>query len=319
MKIKRKNKKIKETYLWDYYKDGVTQSFINKWLSCKYQAYLQYVQGWTKLKSSEAIEFGNCFHYVLDESYRTKKFNNIKESLEKYKKIWADQFQIAIPGEALEIQEKIYALIEMMFPLYFKYYQEDKKRNWHINELSFKVKYKDTFINGKFDAGYLSEKGNLWLMDNKCMSRINLNDIEAILPFDLQCNLYLLACKIKYNKMPKGIIYNIIRRPQNRLGKTETLEQFVTKIEKKIVGDLTYYFYRFKMEITKDEMDYWEKNIFEPLLNDIKKWYDNNFYPRYINTNDLINKYGRCALFNLIVRNSTEGLYKRNKLFPELI
>ncbi len=308
----------KENPVWDFYRDGVTQSFINKYLLDKTQCRLEYYEGWTSQNVPMYFTFGHCFHHILENAYLQLHIPTIDEIIKwgnEFKEDWFKEKKLAFSLTDEILIDSIIKVAEIMFPIYFKIYFEDFKKNWIITEKLFKVPYKETFLTGKMDGVFETGNEELWLMDHKCLSVINESEIAEDLNLDIQVNLYLYAiCKL-LDRTPTGLIYNIIRRPGEDFTKSEGLE----KIAKKVKENPSYYFIRIPYRLAFDELHHWENEQLNPIVDEIEKWYLEGCPPNpYLNPQTLKTKYGKCGLYNFIVNNQQAGFFQRNKPFAEL-
>lgn len=319
---------------WNFYKHGCSQSLIGKFRECPVQCKLAYYDGWTSTKYSEALHFGNTVHHVLAELYGADTLplaGEILRKLREYKEIWAKE---NTTGElSIQVEERweaVYAKAEAVLLEYFDVpeYKEDFKYNWMYTEKEFIVPFSfsmpytgekvDTFLRGKIDGGF-ERDGKEELIDHKCKSVINHDALIAMLPFDTQCNMYLLAQLIKTGKMPEAIKYNIIRIPSSNPKKHESLDDFIAALRDKISKQRDHYFYRIRLQITQNEILDWRDNWLIPNLVQIKRWFDSGCSNLTLNPDALYsNKYGLCDFFHLITQGSTQFVYKRKHVFPEL-
>lgn len=315
------------TRLWNFYVHGVTQSFINQFQTCRLQCKLNYIDGWTPKKEPVWFHFGKCVHYVLSRAYANPeppKYALICE--------WINHFALANQSELqfdedVQTLEQIYGFAEKVCYYYFEYYQEDFTHNWIYNESVFKEQYptsdgseKYTFLTGRFDGGFRTKEGHYNLLDTKCLSQINVNALERILPIDTQVMLYSTAATLLNNgETPKQLIYNIVRRPMNKMTKKDgSLQSFINRVAEEIAKKPEYYFIRLQIPISKQEINWWQTKFLHPVLRDIQSWYDNGC-PSYYSAPGLENKYGLCHYFDLIVNNDQSKYFKRHHPFPELV
>lgn len=303
--------------VWNLYEHGVTQSFINKWLTCKYQAKLEYYYGLTPKSLSLPMNFGSCIHYVLSELYAKEslELKQVPKFIRKYQLANEEKFEELASAQMQEL-EQLYGLAENMLYNYFAYYTSEFDNQWVINESVFRVKYGDFWLNGRYDGGYVTPNRRLYLLDTKCLSQIDEGILTATLPFDTQCMLYLFAAYLEGYK-PSGITYNIIRRPQNRFLKNDTLQTFLSRIAGTVATNPSYYFIRHTLQVTKKEIDEWVETFLNPVLRDIKQWYDEKC-ECYLNPAALVTKYGKCPMFDVITSGNMNYVYQRKVPFSEL-
>lgn len=313
--------------VWDFYRDGVTQSFIGLFRHCPVQCKLKYFDGWTSKNYNEAFHFGECLHYVLQHAYleTTCPLSGAMNCLIKsYQEIWEKEQNTSFTTEQERIFEGIYARVEVLIRVYKERYKKDWENNWLWTENNFKIEYpiglRKTFLQGKIDGGFETPDGKVWLIDHKTMSIIDIDMIVGKLPFDTQCMLYLLAYKLMTGKYPAGIVYNIIRKPQHKQG-DKTIEEFQEYLETKIREEPDHFFIRRRLQILPQEIDEWEKNWLIPNLKVIERWFNAGCSgPEFtLNPDSLETKYGKCEMFDLLTGGNSYGFYKREHVFPELV
>lgn len=311
--------------LWNFYKDGVTQSFINKYLLCRGQCYLSYCRGFTSIKLGDGLKFGLKGHKVLQEAYirgRALEHNEIMPIL---------MDEIVLPlCKTLEEEladQLMDAIVHELLSLYFKLHWSDfdHTHNWIHVEKRFRVPVdldsnNWVYLNGQWDGVDFRSDDDIELMDHKHYKEINLADISEGLSFDPQVNIYLIAAHQLFGKFPKKIIYNILRRPSQKFTQKDNNKTFLEKVIKDIKERPSHYYMRIPYAPTPEELYHWHSTFLIPICRDIKEWYDKGC-PYYFNPTALVTKYGRCEFFNYITNLPIENMHNiriRNVVFTEL-
>lgn len=324
--------KKKKRQFYNFYRDGVTQSMICKWLECPIQCYWEYVRGYTSHKNSDAIIFGNCIHHVLEQAYSETQMpmpGNVKSYVKEFEIKNNDE---NAPLAQQEQNEITYSKAEVVLRNYFIRYAKDFYNNWEIAEQVFKVPFKfedgrTTYLNGKLDGGFIDSSTNkLRLMDHKCLSQINIDNLLILLPVDLQVNIYLWAVKeIRgLEDCPTGFDYNLIRNPASKPTKKDnTLSDFADRLSEKIELDMGHYFKRIPLSTTPDEITNWGIKTLTPILKSMREWADSG-YKRFIwrnfyNPVALETKYGLAPTARIIAENDFTGFYQKTVPFEELV
>lgn len=346
----------KEKSLWDFWKHGVTSSFLDLFLTCREQTRLAYVQGWAAKGLPLAIEFGTCVHWVLEQCYGhvepmkrmlsgaravEQATDMAKDMVATYEKKWRSE-TINPTQKQLEQQEMVYGLAEAVLPAYFDRWSGDftgkyKYKNnttapvkWRSLEQVFRRDFffddgAGTFLNGRRDGVFEDRRARPWVFDTKCLSMINDDDILDTLPHNLQQMLYLwitheeMVQNKEKNPWPAGVIMNVVRRPGQRRLQDETLPVFLERVRKEVSNpkNFDHYFIRYEMAISKGELQHWHDNTLVPILKDVRGWWEGT-YPHYETGRNLVTKYGRCGMFLPITKKEFSGCYKRKHVFNEL-
>jgi len=129
-------------------------------------------------------------------------------------------------------------------------------------------------------------KAYLYLQENKTKADINEQQLHRQLQFDLQTMFYLVA--LWENKAsPKGVRYNVVRRPlsggkgsirQHKPSKAkpqgESLEEFYSRLGGIIAEDPGYYFMRWTVGVTKDDIERFKREFLNPILESLCDWWE---------------------------------------------
>src|SRR3990167_8586813 len=317
---------------WNFYRDGVTQSLIGAYRECPVECKLRYYDGWTPRYYSKPIHFGNCVHHVLASCYADNVSQplagEILRLIREYEAIWENEQGGDFNTKQQETWDEVYILAEAICLTYFEIYSKDFKHTWEFTEKDFAVEYQFqsygenqvvTKLRGKIDGCFKDvHTGKPWLIDHKTKSMINIDAIKSVLPFDTQCNLYMLAWQKQTGEYPAGIIYNIIRTPQSKLKQGESKNEFIDRFRETVQKDPDHYFYRVKFQIAPEELQQWEQNWLIPNLQEIQAWFDSGCTSKTMNPDALETKYGLTPYYNLLVTSNTMGYYRRKHPFPEL-
>ena len=322
---------------WNFYRDGVTQSLIGAYRECPIQCKLRYYDGWSPKSYSKPIHFGNCVHHVLASCYASHVSmplaGEILRLVREYEEIWLNEQGGDFTTRQQDQWDEVYILAEAICLTYFEIYRKDFKFTWDFTEKDFKVPYQftdyngnevSTFLRGKIDGGFRDtiagngDTGKINLIDHKTKSIINIDGIKSMLPYDTQCNLYMLAWYKQTGEFPAGIIYNVIRTPQSKQKQGESKNDFIERFRQTVQKDPDHYFYRIRFRIAPEELLEWEKNWLIPNLREIQAWFDSGCSSKTLNPDALETKYGLSPYYNLIAYGNPSAYYKRKHVFPEL-
>lgn len=315
---------------------GITQSGLERYLVCPEQFALSYVEGVTSAKLKTAIEFGSLFH--LCSEFVGKELPDLvaKRCCDAYKKTRLKTLP-RDPKSRAELEELI-GKVRIMFPLHCRYWEKyERKRRWIAHESQFSVPYTFTdhdgapyTINlvGKIDKLFRNSKNRLGIHEKKTKSEVNSGEISDGLRADFQTLFYATAVSIKTGEVPLEIDYDVIRRPQQYIGKKDTLQTLLARIESDVNKRPTHYFARFLVTIAPDTIPNFRKYTLDPALRDLVRWWrsiEKNPFDRFGSPFHLLRlpaltnlKYGRSDLYDRIIRGQTAGYFVRSSVFPEL-
>ena len=106
---------------------------------------------------------------------------------------------------------------------YIFYFRKDFEYNWLLIEKRFSIHYGHGIcvnLNGMLDGAFILPENSkdVYLIDHKFLSMINIENKETLLPADFQLNFYLYATREYLKKINpelkiKGFYYKICRRP----------------------------------------------------------------------------------------------------------
>ena len=319
---------------YDMQKDGITQSLIAMWLTCREKAKL-YLTGWDSKYHKEALIDGNIGHACLERAYtliREKRMTrppSHRLSVAIVSRV-EDQWyaENAKPSaEAREMVEKACATMEVMLPLYFDYWSKDfKQKEWMSLEEKFTLPLLITSrdgekvavpARGKKDGTFKTSRG-VWLFETKFKAQISEEGIAETLSFETQVMLYLLQTwkSGKQFILPKGCLYNIVRRASLRRKVKETIPEFAARVKKDVEKRPDFYFIRMESPLALQDMKNFEREIIR-LVGDMWDWWS-GLAPHYKNTYACIGKLGKCQYLPVCSRGDFGTLAKRKVVFKEL-
>lgn len=356
--LRSKIRKMSADPQWDLDRDGITFSAISKFLGCPHRFHLQYVQGWVSKKIAIPLEFGNLFHLY-------KQDHTPGEDVEPLLKIGMKYVRHRVEEKRLdaETEEELYrlaAVVHVTFRQYAKYWEKRASIEWqdrHYHEKNFHwIEKEKTFLihyrmpdgrivklTGKQDGAFQLDKqtrGN-WVLENKTKGDIDQDGIRLGLVKDLQTGIYLTARQSMDNVCPRGFLYNVIRRTKLSPRKNEKAKAFAERVEADIVKRPEWYFMRWSVEITpQDLVDFQVQNL-NPILFRICRWWDSikrnpmdpfhtvdeqgdkvsnlEHYARPFGVYDDMAHNVRGSHFEIIMSNNYFLYEKKKHAFPELV
>lgn len=336
-----------EPSFWRLYSDGVTSTFADLYINNDpQQVYWKYVRGYSGPDTSLPLEFGSCCHKIREWAYispiflKTCKAHGAKQVVgdlvQLYEQFWKKMYVKTPTRAQAERQEMVYGLAEVVMTNYFRRWDGDltgkytygtkgtvSPRKWLAHEQTFDIPYtypdgKVVRLRGRRDGVFTDDKGNTWILDTKCMGRPSNQDITDTLPTTFQPMLYCYALAVETGKYPKGVVWDVIKRPQERQGKA-SLPDFLGRVKKKWDDDKFYEenYARFRLSLSRKEIDHWKITRLDKFMTELRMWWEGTYDP-CPRDGLAIGKYGRCEMFSAVTRGETIGYVKRNAVFPEL-
>lgn len=322
MKIKKMNQSF-----YIPARDGVTQSLLSMFRSCRQKARL-YLKGLDSVYHRLPLIYGTIGHAILQEAYSdimNGKLKVVPDS--RMVKVYARKVEAGWlkenpkPNkEALGFLEYSLAILEKTMPLYFDFWRKDlKQMKWLGLEQKFSQPYtlsdgRKTFVKGKMDGEF--EKKGLWLFESKFKSQIQEGNLMDTLSYETQVMLYLWRLAKKSGRVPEGTLYNVVRRTALRERKGESISQFALRVMKDVEKRPKFYFIRFEIAIVKQDLDAFDSEL-SGMVRDFYDWWEGKV-PHYKNTDECIGKYGRCQYMSICSRGDYSQFAKRNSVFKEL-
>ncbi len=312
---------------------GITQGMLGKFMECRVKAHLA-SQGFYTEYMTEPLLFGLICHDLIDVEAKVNKLGvypfEVKKHIDGLEHIW-DMDNPEADAQLLEIKEKCFGMVEAVMPHYFEMWQDKKESfEWVETEQVFKIPFAygsdpelAVPLTGRID-GVCRVGGKLWLFETKTKGRWNSIDLHKKVLNDLQCLMYSWVVREKYGEAPVGIIYNLIRRPQLRPRKTESVGDFSERCANDVEMRPEFYFEQLEVYTGADKLDSFLEFTLKPMIADFMHWHNNKDTATYQNPNSCIAIYGACPFIdvcNEVSAGSTAALSKfkqRDFLYPEL-
>jgi hypothetical protein len=325
---------------YDPERDGITYSLLSTFADCREKARL-HLQGWTPTQMWMATNFGGIVHGILERIYvqiREGKIKTIKSLTDGLMvKMFTQQIEVEwkkenpkADAETKQDMEFVLLLAEQTLPWYFQYWYRDfEELKWEALESEFRVPLtvtslgsqitRTTFIRGKIDGIFRFAKRMkmLRLLETKTRSHIDAGTIADVLPYEWQVNIYLTATKMKTGKNPGGVLYNMIRRPQLRQKKGESLRDFATRISNDINKRPDFYFVRLELAVSADDLAKFQGELHQ-ITGDFLDWWHGR-QGHYKESGHCVTRYGTCPMLPICGRNDYTRHYKRETVFRELV
>jgi hypothetical protein len=109
------------------------------------------------------------------------------------------------------------------------------------------------------DGRFRDKNNGRWHIEHKNYSIVNEEVLSQHLAFDFQNLFYALADIIEFGKPLKGVLYNIIRKPQIR--KKDDLQSLAIDLRNKLTKEPDHYFVRYEIPYPIWEIEEFKKDL----------------------------------------------------------
>ena len=313
-------------YSFDPMEDGVTQSVLSQWLSCREKARISIILGLSSPGASWPLIYGSVAHLAL-KLYYGDLVLKISPRHQWYAYTAATAFAKSIEChnnlERQDMCNEAGLILGAMLPAYHKKWgATDGKVRWTVVESKFRreVPPARCVATGQIDGGF-EVNGKHWLFETKNKSSFN-QSYERWLGIDLQLGYYLLGYRALMKTTPVGAVYNILRRPDRLKAKSIDMADYVTKITNDVAKRPEHYFMRYRQPFSAQEVETHECHITTKLM-EFRDWYDEA--KNSTNRDPLYNpgaceQFGStCPYLDSCANDDRSGLVRRAVPHPELV
>ena len=298
--------------------NGVTQSLLGTWLSCRQRA-LNHIQGWRTPDPPYHTEYGNLFHHLLEHYYGDHLVNARRQVgdeplansfFKEASTTWSKKAHLQGPVDE-KLMERNLAVAQTLWPHYVNFWHKrDDKMKFQSTEEVFDTQWRGVRLRGKID-GTLLLSGKEWILETKTKSQISEEDTEDTIAYSFQ-NLFMLVALRSMKRKPIGYVYNVIRNPSF---KDEDLVKLCKKIASDVVERPDHYFKRFEVVYTEKNIAAFEEELASKLA-EFTAWCLGDMMT-YKNETACIGR-GRCPYIKACASGTKIGYVKTGKLHSEL-
>lgn len=323
------SKKIKPPHPhWDLYQDGISQSMLAKFVTCRERFRVYAVEGLNPTDRKEAMEFGTIFHKALEFSAQKMTTSQIISALIRW-------------GKKVRLDIDLCRIAAIIIPHYTSFWKKDRFQyvsQEEVFSVPHKIRFNNRIVNlrGRWDEVY-TLKGKLWLQENKTKSKIDEDKLLSVLPWDLQTMLYCYTLQLKTGKQVGGFLYNVIRKPGLKQHVKESDLKFLNRINDDIAKQPEHYFKRYEISLTPTDIANFVNQTLDPLLDQVAVWWEsiklNPFNPWVTGEDGKPNPHhwtrpfgifdpmtlGKGDYFEFITTGNRSGLETIESPFPELV
>lgn len=269
---------------WSPFVNGISYSALSNWLGCREQSRLNLL-GWQRRQRMSSADYGTMFHEALELTYgyfvkhgRVPSRAWLVRCANELTDRWLDKVT-AKGGNEFAIQdiERHGGIITALLPLYVDFWPKDFDGTTEWEALEGRMYTRAPVDAPVYFKGYVDGLFNLgdrpWVMDTKTRGRIDADTTSSAVNIDLQLNLYCWMVWQNTGRLPEGTRYNIIRNPQLKQKKRESLSDFIDRVAADAAERPKFYFLRFEVPLEgRKELDAFAANI-GALVDDFLRWF----------------------------------------------
>ena len=301
---------------YDFYRDGVTQSLLSVFMSCRKKAKFV-LDGWEKPRNKAALIFGSFFHWLIEEHVMNIAHEGVglSTSFQKLETEWRQKIQSEgeIDPDAMELY---IAMAYSLFEPYCDYWKKkDEAYEWVGVEAQFDVQLATGYKMRGMRDGIFRKNGKLWVLETKTASRIDEETLGQTLNYDLQTLYYVLATELEFKEPVAGVIYNVIRKPQLRQKKDESFPEYARRMQEDVQARPEFYFKRFELAYTK-KRKLMEAEELKQKFMEMELWLKGEL-PTVKNQTSCVGKWA-CDFVSACATNKMAGYTQTRELFGEL-
>jgi len=319
-KLKRKRaEKIRpvSSANWDFWRDGVSWSFISVFLQNREEVRLRYVEGWRPKVMPDFLEWGTAFHYLLEHVYQKYDAPPSREAIAKIMARYVKKQKLQRPDfRYTPKMEEMLALCQITAYEYFRYYSRDFDGWWQATEQEFVHWYtygdgRRVKIKGVRDGLHRDADRDLWVIDTKTRSRIDALKVVEEFRFNFQVMLYMYDYWKKEGECPAGGIINNVKRAEFRRTKADTsLKILMDRVGEKIRAQPQQYFNRPTHPIVESDLEEWYAQQLIPIMEEVRAWAEGRL-PTFVNPVGLYVGYRRTDYFDAMADDDFSGLIRK--------
>jgi len=302
--------------MYNPFRTGVSRWMIEQWLACRQRAKYR-IDGWQTIPfDSEALIYGNLINEMTGRAYTDMRLGKIN-SVEGAVNVGLEALAIEEQNQRNQLVGKEDKLIkcatmaEAVWPMYCQHNASDflGGKDWIGVETKFHEFFGDIPINGRVDGLFnIGEQRNI--LETKTTGKME-NYFNDKLDFDFQCMFYVVGMELKTKKPIHAVLYNVIRRPQLIMKKTEEPNAYLKRVADDTRKRADFYFRRFPLVFLPDRMEQFRHELYLALV-EFKKWWIAGGEPTWKNPEACIGK-GTCPFLQACSDMSMIGYVKRDR------
>jgi hypothetical protein len=311
------------------YSEGTTQSLIGTWLDCRKRAKLT-LAGYRSRRPSEPLEWGSMVHYLLEHVYKLTIAGQVsgwKDAIDAFEPLLADYMelwrkQMSESSLAPQEMERLSAMAEGVWPQYCRHWHKDFTTvKWLELEGVFdEVWEHEHRLRGMRD-GVIERRDGLWWLETKTKGQWSQDTLERTLGINFQNLYYILAGELAAERLGtgkrvRGVLYNIVRRPQIKPGKDGNLKAYVDRLKADTQERPNFYYNRMELTYPESVRKQFRDDL-RMILAEFRAWLDGDM-PTYMQRFACEGRKFNCPFINACNKRHLRDYLRDGRLFNEL-
>ena len=288
--------------------DGVTQSMMMNFMACPQRMRFSLDRWERESDFSTTFDVGDLFHYCLEHWYG---INHWEAAISC--KHWR-LTKLAHGSDARDLEPAIATVLALWQPYLRRWKKTDSKFTWVGLEKLFDVVWHGYRLRGKVD-GIFRVGRLLYQFETKTKGQIDEDKISAGLTFDFQ-NLFYITALEQMGLRIRGSLYNVVRNPGLRLGKTETQASLQKRIAEDIAERPEHYYHRYEVTYSEDTVKRFQRELLMK-LREYEGWLAGD-WKTYRRECSCFGRGYACSYLQACSQDSMVGYRQTKTLFSEL-
>jgi len=229
----------------------ITYSLMAVAKDCPRKLYLRYVRCLDLKNKKPSLTLGSAVHKFVETG-------DIDQALALYDDVLP---QTPEQADRMAIDMATVQAIAEQYPRFYRPLDIRPEVKFRVPILNpdTGAKSRRFHLSGKAD-GIVLDDGKWWLFELKTASQITETYIER-LRLNLQITTYIYALQRQFGIHFEGVIYRIIRKPQIKQRRDESLQQFCERIKEDYRQRPEWYFVEQTVTRTQDDLDQFEREL----------------------------------------------------------
>lgn len=205
-------------------------SRLQQFLSCPMSYKHRYINGAVLRKRPTYFVLGEAIHKFIEMWYRTQDKTMALKSVENVFAKVNTSLLNAEESHDFQVDLQIALGIACAYPEYYKQDFDTYKK--FLTEQKFELKLENGEIYyGTLDALMMDHAGDWWILETKTAapSTVSADYFERV-RIDSQVSGYMHGAKQITGSFPRGIVYNVIKKPAIRLKSGESYQAFQQRV-----------------------------------------------------------------------------------------